>query len=245
MTRTFLIGLFILMFQWSWCQEINQIPVISIDSSYIEKKEFDPDRIQRYIDSGDYDYRIQEKEPSFFERVWIWLKRSIISLLESLFDDIGSILSFLAWFFRALPYIILLIALILIIRYFIDIKAHTILKKPNIDVAKFSSDEELIESENLEDLLKESLSLKDWRLSIRFYYLLTLQQLSRNQLIQWKQEKTNEDYLKELEGKSLYDDFKSSTRLYDFIWYGKFDIKDNEFDQAKKIFHKLLGKNIG
>lgn len=218
---------------------------VPIDTIRIEQRDFDAQRIERYLDSGDFDYAVEEKEPSLFEKLWIWIKRSIKDFLEFLFDDIGDILGFLSWFFKALPYVILVIALLLIVRFFVNVEGRTLLKKSNAVVAEFSTDEELMQSDNIEALLNEALADKNWRLAIRYYYLLTLQQFSNKQWIQWQQEKTNDDYIRELEGKSVQDDFVKSTRLYDFVWYGKFDINAQEFDMAKNRFQKLLGKHSG
>ena len=60
-------------------------------------------------------------------------------------------------------------------------------------------------------------------------------------MIQYKQEKTNLDYLMELSSKTWYTEFFRLTRHFEYSWYGQFDVVEdtyrviaNEFNQFEK-----------
>jgi len=97
----------------------------------------------------------------------------------------------------------------------------------------------LIKNEDLSVLIQKAIEQKNYRLAIRYYYLLALQKLSKHEFIEWQQEKTNEDYIKEIKQSLLKSKFSSSTYLYDFVWYGNFDINELEFAKAEAEFNEL------
>lgn len=106
-------------------------------------------------------------------------------------------------------------------------------------VVNLSKEEELIKNEDLSLLIQDAIGQKNYRLAIRYYYLLVLQKLSKHNVIDWQQQKTNEDYIKEIQSNKLKDKFATSTYLYDFVWYGNFEINELEFSKAQIEFVKL------
>jgi hypothetical protein len=78
----------------------------------------------------------------------------------------------------------------------------------------------------------------NYRLAVRLMYLRLLKNMSENNIIQYKQDKTNFDYLLQLHPTKHYNSFFRITRNYEYSWYGKFDVSENayrvissEFDQ--------------
>jgi hypothetical protein len=62
--------------------------------------------------------------------------------------------------------------------------------------------------------------------------------MSEKNIIQYKQDKTNFDYLLQLHPTKHYNSFFRITRNYEYSWYGKFDVSEqayrvisSEFDQ--------------
>lgn len=222
----------------------SQQKEILIDNSFVKKKSFNEENLKRFRESGDFEYEVPEEEPSFLNRLWIWLKRGIINILESIFDDIGPALGFLRFILQALPYLALGIVIYLLIRYFIGVNTRTIFQGKNASLVNFSDDEELIKREDLVSLLEQALRDNDYRLAVRFSYLIVLKRLSESNMIEWQQEKTNQDYISELEGKKLQADFADTTRLYDFVWYGNFEIGEKEFQKTNRVFERLIKEKL-
>ncbi len=96
---------------------------------------------------------------------------------------------------------------------------------------------------NFAKAIEHSLQQNDYRLAIRYYYLWTLKKLSNSYQIKWDPEKTNADYANELQNSDLKHDFEYHSYLYDYAWYGGFEISREHFLQAKNSFEKFL-KNI-
>lgn len=219
--------------------------LIKVDDSFIKKKEFDADQIEEYKKNDEFIYEIPEEEPSFLERAWVWLKRSVRNLLESIFGKSSPAITIFKFLLDVLPYIIIAISLYLIIKYFSGISIRTVIRGKNTQLIDFKDDEELLQQDNLDFLLQQAIDKGNYRLAIRFYYLLVLQKLSASGDIVWHQEKTNRDFIKELEGKPYQSLFEETTRFYDFVWYGNFVINKERFMKAEGVFTSLINKKLG
>ncbi|MFN2457912.1 MAG: hypothetical protein ABR502_06915 [Chitinophagaceae bacterium] len=84
--------------------------------------------------------------------------------------------------------------------------------------------------------IKKAISSKDYRLSIRLMYLQTLKQLSENNIIRYKQDLTNSDYVVQLFNTCYYKDFFSLTRSFEYACYGHFSINELAFSKIKNDF---------
>lgn len=248
-------NVFFILFFFScqfFSQEIDSIipknnlksATLKIDTSFVKKKVFDENKINEYKNKDEFIYEIEKQEPTIFQRFWIWLKTSVVKFLRYLFDDITAVVGVFRVILEILPYLILAVGIFFIVKYFSNISSTSILESKQIQNAQFLEDSELIESDHLETLLQQSIEDKNYRLAVRFYYLLLLKKLTDSNVIVWEQQKTNEDYIKELLGKSYQQEFKESTKLYDFVWYGKFNLNEKEFEKAHLIFTKVLTKNF-
>ena len=66
-----------------------------------------------------------------------------------------------------------------------------------------------------------------------------MKKLTQNHIISWEQQKTNEDYISEIEAINLKTDFANITRIYDYVWYGEFDIDALKFEALQSQFESL------
>jgi hypothetical protein len=67
-----------------------------------------------------------------------------------------------------------------------------------------------------------------------------LKKLSAAEIIHYDVEKTNNDYRNEIEISKVKEDFTYTSYLYNYIWYGEFDVNDEQFNKAKLAFNKFL-----
>ncbi|HBY68162.1 MAG TPA: DUF4129 domain-containing protein, partial [Flavobacteriaceae bacterium] len=84
--------------------------------------------------------------------------------------------------------------------------------------------EEIIRSKNIRELIEKALQNKEYRLAVRYYYLLILKKLTDAELIDYEFDKTNTDYIAEITSDTVILPFKKATNLYDYIWYGNFTV---------------------
>lgn len=108
------------------------------------------------------------------------------------------------------------------------------------DAEQLFEDKENIENNDFARLIQKAKSENNFRLAIRYYFLWVLQSMFDKKLIDWNKDKTNFDYFTELGKSPISDDFFKNTHIYDYIWYGNFELSDAEFKTAESIFQKTL-----
>lgn len=224
----------------------EKITDIKIDSSNVEQKLFDQKALDVYKSQDDFNYNEKLREDNVFQKAWAWLGRVVKRILSWIFDDIGPAVGILAAIVKAIPWIVLGLLLFFMLKFFLKVNTKkatdAIETVPSIQLTK---DEELINNKQLSELIAQAIQEKDYRLAVRFYYLLILQKLTDKELIVWQQEKTNEDFIREVGHLKIAPQFTEITRLYDFVWYGNFEINKGEFLKAEILFNTLTKKILG
>jgi hypothetical protein len=87
--------------------------------------------------------------------------------------------------------------------------------------------------------IEKAIHAADYRLATRLLFLRLLKNLSQKKIIQYKQEKTNFDYLSQLYSTAYYRDFFRLARNYEYAWYGKFDVSKETFSVIKNEFENF------
>ena len=202
--------------------------------------------MESFKTQDDFNYTFKPVEENVFEKMWAWLGRVVKRMLSFIFDDIGPAVGVLAAIVKAIPWIVLGLLLFFILKFFLKVNtrnATDVLE--TVPSIQLTNDEELINNLQLNELIAQAIQEKDYRLAVRFYYLLILQKLTDKELIVWQQEKTNEDFIREVAKLKIASDFTEITRLYDFVWYGNFEINEPEFLKATTLFNTLKNKILG
>jgi hypothetical protein len=82
----------------------------------------------------------------------------------------------------------------------------------------------------------------NYRLAVRLMFLRLLKDLSEKNIIQYKQELTNSDYLLQLNPTRYYTDFFRLTRNYEYSWYGLFDVPAEAYSIIKNDFNHFTNQ---
>jgi len=93
---------------------------------------------------------------------------------------------------------------------------------------------------DLETLLQQSIDQKQFRLAIRYYYLTTLKGLSTKKMIVYHRDKTNSEYLFEIENTELRSKFSYLSYVYTYVWYGEFPVDEQHFKVAENKYQSFL-----
>ena len=101
-----------------------------------------------------------------------------------------------------------------------------------------------IETENIFEInyqkeIDRAVNNSNYRLAVRLMFLRALKNLSDKKVIEYKQDRTNFDYLLQLHSTKYYDDFFRLTRSYEYSWYGQFDIESEKFPLIKNDFENF------
>ena len=96
--------------------------------------------------------------------------------------------------------------------------------------------EEDLFSINYQNEIRNAVIAGNFRLAIRLWYLQTLRELTEKNLIQYRHEKTNTEYLDELYRTKYYKEFMKLTRNFEYAWYGKFELTAESYQLVEKEF---------
>jgi hypothetical protein len=93
-----------------------------------------------------------------------------------------------------------------------------------------------IDDDNLDEKIQKAVDANEHRIAVRYMYLKALQLLNARQWIRFHADATNYEYVSQMSGHKLANDFGFLTRVYDYMWYGEFALTDEQFDIVYKNF---------
>ncbi|MFD2920502.1 hypothetical protein ACFS6H_12320 [Terrimonas rubra] len=90
--------------------------------------------------------------------------------------------------------------------------------------------------------ISKAMAAGDYRLAVRLMYLQVLANMHHRNIIKYKQDATNFDYLMQLHQTGYYPEFFKVTRHYEYAWYGLFPVNKQAFDAIKQDIDALNQK---
>jgi hypothetical protein len=211
---------------------------IQVDNDSIAKVTFSKNFKKKYTDDA-FVYEEKTKEKNAWDRFKEWLG----NIMQNIFNFSSKHTSAIVVVF------ILRLVAILVVGFVIYLIAKAILNKEgqwvfgknlNKKVIYDTDIEKQLFVTDFEKLIKETLDSDQNRLSIRYYYLWLLKIMSEKNRIKWDIEKTNSDYLYEIKNETEKENFAYLFYLYNYIWYGEFDLDQTTFEKAKNAFEKTI-----
>ena len=143
--------------------------------------------------------------------------------------------------FRTLLWMVIIGAFIAVLVWFLIASDIKLFRKK---AKRLQSQEDMAISEDIfsvdyEQEIEKAIVDQNYRLGVRLMYLHVLRMFSEKNIIQYKIERTNSDYLLQLFNTSYYKDFFRLTRNFEYVWYGKFDISQAAFEMIKQDYSKI------
>jgi len=108
--------------------------------------------------------------------------------------------------------------------------------KPKATSFNFTDLTEDLNTVNFEQKITDALKTEDYRLAVRWHYLKILFLLDKRQLIVFAPFKTNIDYTYELKNDTYKITYKKLSRIYEYIWYGQFDVNETGYSDDANEF---------
>lgn len=216
----------------------SQEDSIARDPTNFQEIEFDENLLEEWRNDKDFGYLERETSTGWWTQFKGWINKKFHAFIEWLFGNYepGSILEF---FITILPYLLLLMVLFLVAWLFVKLNPAYAAAPPAREAQVFFSEEEkIIKSEDISKLIKKAISESNYRLAIRYYYLDTLRRMDKQDIIDYSFDKTNQDYLAEIKSEELRHQFKRITRIYEYSWYGEFQVSEENFKLADSAFLK-------
>ncbi len=211
---------------------------IKIDSSTIKTGTFEENFKDNYQDS-EYIYEQAVKESNWWDRFKQWLADFFKNLFNLSSDTVsGKVVDILI---KSLAVVLIVFVIYLIVKSIMNGEGQWIFgKSSDKKVIHYEDIEKNIHLVDFEKLIKETLKSGEQRLTIRYYYLWLLKKMADKNIIEWDIEKTNSDYLYEIKDQTFKSNFEYVSYLYNYIWYGEFELDEQTFEKAKTDFEKII-----
>ncbi|WP_374465559.1 DUF4129 domain-containing protein [Chryseobacterium sp.] len=184
---------------------------------------------------NEFDYSVSKPRESFFQK----LMRKINQIIQGIFGETAMTKSaeFTTVLIRLFAIILVGFLLYFIIKYIMGKDGNFIFGKKNkkLDINVQELHENIHEINFPESIAQFELS-GDYRSAIRYQFLFILKKLSDKKLISWNPEKTNKDYSAELKTPHLKNDFSNLSYIFDYVWYGEFNIEEENYQKFKNQY---------
>lgn len=212
--------------------------IIYDQTNNLQIPQFDQQTLDTFKQQRAFDYSEKHQEnwwTTFKNWLWeLWLK-----FWHWLVGDYQAN-GFIAFLVHALPYLIVIGILIFISWLFYKLNpGATFFRSKEKPELFFSEEEEIIRNKDISQLMEQALADKEYRLAVRYYYLLILQKLTEAEIISYESDKTNSEYISEITSEALKSGFTKATNLYDHVWYGNFEVTEADFMKARPVFSSL------
>ena len=143
---------------------------------------------------------------------------------------------------KVIAILIILFVVYLIVKIIINKEGGWIFGKSAKKITVSEITEEDIHSLDFNTIITKAKNEKNYRLATRYYYLWLLKSFSDRNIIEWDIEKTNGDYINEISNVELKSEFQFLSYVYEYSWYGEFDLTQTDFEKTETAFLKLITK---
>lgn len=193
------------------------------------------EKFQSKYKGSDYDYTTVKPR----ESLWQKIQNRIKKILESLFGkvDPGKTASYAENIMRIFAIIIIGFVLYFLIKFLLGKDGNFFFSRKNKKINIENQDlQENIHEINFSESIEKFERQKDYRFAVRYQFLLVLKKLADKKLINWNPEKTNKDYRSELKSNDLKTTFKELAYIFDYVWYGEFEVSEENYNNFKRKF---------
>ncbi len=187
--------------------------------------------VESFRNDPDFIYQEAAKPgQSFFEKLFAWLLRWLGRIFHN--EVTGN----------TLPYVFFGLIVAFMIWKLVGADTGGIFarrdRKVEIDPREV---EENIHEMDFDTLIADAVAEGRLRRAVRLLYLKLLKQMTDRGMIDWRIDKTNRDYLRELDASPLREPFAEATRAFEYVWYGDFAIDAASFSSIRAMFDGLAG----
>lgn len=197
-------------------------------------KNFD-DQFHNKYKGEEFDYTTIKPQ----ESLWTKIEKIIKKLLRSIFGelDASKASDYSQIIMRIFAVIIIGFVLYFLVKFLLGKDGNFFFSKRNKKLNIQSQDlQENIHEINFVETISAAERNRDYRSAVRYQFLMVLKKLTDKKMINWNPEKTNKDYLSELKTPELKASFNELVYIFDYVWYGEFDINEENYNHFKQKF---------
>jgi hypothetical protein len=139
---------------------------------------------------------------------------------------------------RGFIYLLLFgLAIFLIIKVILVNNLYIFKSSPKKKKVNPNGDEAALMEENLDELISDALVRNDQRAAVRFHYLKTLKLLDKKGWISFHPQATNQSYRSQVNNYAKGKEFGFLSTAYEHVWYGNFQLNNDQFDIVMHSFN--------
>lgn len=205
------------------------------DLTNIKLKQIDSTKIEAYRSNSDFVYdRVPPPPETLWESFKRWFWEQITKIVYS--EEFSGLWDYFQW-------VLIAIVLALVVFWVFKSEIRAVFKnKQAANIPHFIAAHENIHKMDFDVLIENAIANHQHREAIRLAYLKILKQLTDKDLINWKIDKTNLDYVTELKNTPHQATFNKITQVFEFVWYGEFVMTSNNFSATIAEFKQLSNK---
>jgi hypothetical protein len=143
-------------------------------------------------------------------------------------------------FFQILAILLAVLGIAYGVYRMLQVPRNRALARDGVEITPDNVDAYIHETD-LDRFLRQALADQNYPLAIRLYYLKIIKSLDEQQAIHWAREKTNRQYLREMQNHPKGQLFRTVTTLYEGVWYGNQTVNKDQFDRLQPIFIQMSG----
>ncbi|MBO6585865.1 MAG: DUF4129 domain-containing protein [Gracilimonas sp.] len=213
-------------------QDSSTVQHFEPDSSKVYVRTVEPSTLDSLTNEDVFAYNEEAENP---ETLWSRIQRWFIQLLQWIFSSPWASITVRVIFFAIFGAI-----LFALINHMLggNLTSSFSRKKTGQSLAMNIRESELSKT-NYEEMLQAALAESRYRDAVRILYLKALQQLNENELISWKPDKTNHDYLRELGSHPAGNYFNKLTTYYEYVEYGDFNIEQAGYETVESVYQQF------
>lgn len=188
-------------------------------------------------------YQTKEFEyvESISDKISIW--KSILDWIDNFLGDLFPKIEGNPgqWFYNLLGVLGAAFVLFLLYKFFFS--GRQFISNPKEETSDEQNAIAFVEK-NLLDLdinnyIKQAVATNNYALAIRYLQLLNIQLLAKKDIFTWDQTKTNLELMDEIKQDDIKQDFKRCSALFDYVWFGDFEVNSEKFESISKTFNEF------
>jgi hypothetical protein len=186
------------------------------------------ERLKEISEMKKYWYNEPPQELSWWDKFIIKLQEWAREMLQN---------SWVEYFLKGSAILIFIFILIALINQILkgEIRSAITGKKDRM-ILNLNIDEGDLTRSNIDELITKALNQKNYSLAVRYIYQKSLLLLKEKELIHFKHDKTNYEYLRELNDHPSASYFDRLTYFHEYIDYGHFEIDKTRFQTVEEVF---------
>ena len=211
---------------------------LKIDNDSIIKVSFKNNFKEKY-QGDEFIYETELDQKNVFDGLMQWLQEKLSRLFNFGVNDTS--INIIGIVLKTIAFLIIIFVIFLLVKSILNKEGQWIFgKNSDRNILNYDDIEKNLTTANFENLISQTLKNRQNRLTVRYYYLWLLKMMIDREMIVWDVEKTNSDYIQEIQNDTFKEEFIYLSYLYNHVWYGEFEVNNDTFEKSKTAFEAAI-----